>query len=325
MKKKSLVILIIASLLLNCSCSKSTTNETNVPTTEVTEEALESTKNDASEQTSEVVDKSTEEIQDDYTKHGIWKHEVSTGSYEYFVLLEDGTGYNIYINKTYELTWTYNEGHNIFNIEFEDYPPGSNYTINKENDLITMKSMNSDFVYFYVGSDKDEENKMVADALELSGNGEERVYGATIVKKNGVEEKKYDAPIVILDDEYVKIELNSVFVERDGSNNIIIAGVDYNVINKCEEHNIWVMTYDEYIGDYAVDLNTSLSTQSMKNPLRPGKRCDGTRYYGEVSTVKSIDDMEEYSCSVQVYVNDKLDSYGGGDYSYVAIAEYPHE
>jgi len=322
--RKDVFIAALVLLSLLCGCGENVSENMN-DSDNLTEDVVISTLNDASEQKTET-EVTTEEIQvDDYTKHGIWKHEVSTGSYEYFVLLEDGTGYNIYVKKTYDITWTYNESHNMFNIEFVGYPPGSNYTVTEENNLVTMKDMNSSFVFFYVGNDKDEEKQMIDDALELSGNGTEQVDGASIVKQNGVEEKKYDTPIIMLDDEYVKIELNSVFVERDGSDNIINAGIDYNVINKSEEHNIWVIIYDEYIGDYAVKLNNSPMNHTFRNPLRPSKRCDGNRYYGDVSTVTSIDDMEEYSFSIQVYVNDRLDSYGGGDYSYISSGGFPKE
>ena len=172
-----------------------------------------------------------------------------------------------------------------------------------------------------MGNDRDEEQKMIADVQELSGNGEEKVEGATIIKKNYVTRKEYDTPLKILDDEYITIEITAIFIGENPSENNVYAGFEYNVINHTDRF-AWVVIYDYYINNTQVEINYSDIDRSFNNPLRGEGKALNKNMYGFFDTM-TLEDLETLSFSVQLDINDTPNQISSSDQVYCKIVDFP--
>ena len=144
---------------------------------------------------------------------------------------------------------------------------------------------------------------------------EEKVDGATIRKGKDSDEKIYDNPIVLIDDDYIRYELNSILIGYDDSGKAICSGMNFNLINKSEDKYVWMTFTDCYIGDNSVSLDTYIENM-LAYPLYPGKRSDNCTIIGGTSTVNSIEEVENMLFTVQLTVNESADTVSSDDIIY---------
>lgn len=315
-KLNIMITLLVLTFISGCGNQTDKNNESKDLVDEIATKNDASTSSDASEGNAKEVD--------DFTKQGIWSIEYDDGTTANLLLHNDGTGYYTSILELCTVKWKYFDASNKIQITFVDNDNYKvTYTVKESSNDIKMENDNG-FVYSYEGGDLSEEEKILEEDTIARGDKEEKVDGATIIRKDMKEEKIYDNPKLIYDDDYCTIEVNSLFVEYDSSNTVVYAGFDFNVVNK-SEHNVWIMFLDNYIGDNEVDLNSSPIGSSWDNPLLPGKRSEKNIYFGEVNNVSSVEDLEQLSGTAQIYINDSLNSVGGGDYSYNIVYKVSDE
>lgn len=324
MKKKISLVLILCLMLTGCGSTDSSVDEKTEETT-----ALTTASATEAVTTEDVVESSSTDSEmgetPDFTKGGIWTGTIPDGSIGKFIMYDDGTGVNTENSYSWDIKWAYFEKTSTLSVVYPEFNVTVKFDISEEDGVVIMTNPDGGNYYEYQGNDFEQADKEINEQAEARGDGEEKVDGATIVKKNGKEEKIYDTPVIMLDDEYITFELNSVFIEYDTDGNVAYAGMDYNVINKSEEHNAWIIFYDYYIGDTKVELNLSPMGHSFDSLLRAGKRTNGNQQYGDSIDIDSVEDLEGLSFSAQIYINDSIDSYGGGDYNYVTVLEFPQE
>ena len=322
MRRRILSIVLATFMICSTGCQKTDGSGTTEPVKEaVVTESMSEEKEEVSSE--EVIEEETTEevVEDDYTKHGIWQHEVEANVYEYFVFLEDGTGYLIYLKNIYDITWSYSPSINQIHVGFVEMGTGANYTLDDSNSVVMLKGENYSFIF--LGNDKDEEQKMIDEAMGASGNKEEKVDGATIIKKNGVTRKVYDTPLKMVDDEYITYEIISVFVDENCNEGGVYAGYEFNVINKTDTY-AWVTVYDYYVDNTQVDISYSDWEHSFSNPLRGGSKSLDNNKYGVFNSM-TIEDMETLSFSVQLNITDAPDGYGTSDQVYIKSFDFPKE
>lgn len=159
MKKNIYITLFLVAIMILSSCGKAESTDSTA-----TIEASSEAETIQEEKTTEEI---TEEVvEEDYTKHGIWQHEVEANVYEYFVFLEDGTGYLIYLKDIYDITWSYSPSIKQIHVGFVEMGTGANYTVDDSNNVVLLKSTNYSFIF--MGNDKDEEQKMIDEAIGSS-------------------------------------------------------------------------------------------------------------------------------------------------------------
>lgn len=309
------LLLVAMMILTSCGKTKMTNNEA---TTAVSAEIKEVEEEKVTEEATE--EETTEEVvEDDYTKHGIWKHEIEPHVYEYFVMQDDGTGFLIWDKNISEIKWSYSVTLKRIDVTFKEWNTYENYEIEENNNVVMMKTGN--YTFIFMGNDKEEEQKMIADAQELSGNGEEKVDGATIIKKNYMTRKEYDTPLVMLDDEYITIEITAIFIGENPSENNVYAGFEYNVINHTDRF-AWVVIYDYYINNTQVEINYSDIDRSFNNPLRGEGKALNKNMYGFFDTM-TLEELETLSFSVQLDINDSPNQISSSDQVYCKVVEFP--
>ena len=309
------LLLVAMMILTSCGKTKMTNNEA---TTAVSAEIKEVEEEKVTEEATE--EETTEEVvEDDYTKHGIWKHEIEPHVYEYFVMQDDGTGFLIWDKNISEIKWSYSVTLKRIDVTFKEWNTYENYEIEENNNVVMMKTGN--YTFIFMGNDKEEEQKMIADAQELSGNGEEKVDGATIIKKNYMTRKEYDTPLVMLDDEYITIEITAIFIDENPSENNVYAGFEYNVINHTDRF-AWVVIYDYYINNTQVEINYSDIDRSFNNPLRGEGKALNKNMYGFFDTM-TLEELETLSFSVQLDINDSPNQISSSDQVYCKVVEFP--
>lgn len=312
-------VFILIFMFLQSSCGKTDVKD-NILTTEIQSSSEADILQE--ESTEELKEEITEDIvEDDFTKHGIWKHEIEPHVYEYFVMLDDGSGYLIWEKNISEIKWSYSITLNTITVTFKEWNTIENYEIEENNSVVLMKAEN--YTFIFMGNDKDEEQKMIVDAQEVSENGEEKVEGATIINKNGMTRKVYDTPLKMVDDEYITLEITAIFINENTYENGVYAGYEYNVINKTDRY-AWITIYNYYINNTQVEINYSDIDHCFNNPLRGESKAINKNEYGLFDSM-TLDDLETLSFSLQLNINDTPDQYGSNDQVYSKAFDFPKD
>ena len=116
----------------------------------------------------------------------------------------------------------------------------------------------------------------------------------------------FNTPVVIVDDDLTQIAITDLKLEKDNK-----LWFYYTILNKSDSTYIREFFQGLCFGDYMVDYS-SYTPEGSDGSVPPGKN-SGIRGKGtsDLSAVKTIDDLKNFSGEVRIFPSDDPNSYGG--------------
>ncbi len=303
---KVLLGTIIATILL-CGCEEkeeASSKVDEVKTEEIKQDdeaekkPAEDVLKENKEQEASEEPKATEEpvIQKEYAPTGAWKTTTENGDV-YFIFYDNKTGFHVEATCVLSFSWEYNAISKAVVLRYNEEDWKYDFVIKQDGDNY---SMSNDYVTFsYLGEDTSYAEQKMEEYRALCGQFV----------------KIFDEPYVIIDDDNMKIQINSVYTEG-GNGKIDSVGFDYSVENKTDENYLWILWSDTVINNVPAKSGIIVERE-LPYPLRAGKSAEHCRLRWEVSSVATLEEALNIYGSIDVTVNNSNTTVSSADYNYV--------